>query len=424
MDTALFRKVSLDRLSSPEQIDQLLEVTTARTWIALTALCCTLIAGIVWSVTGSSDDTVAGRGVISRTGGVNVVVAQGTGNILNMHVEVGDAVRAGQVVAQIEQPALEDKLKHAQEQLEEAKEARNSALAERKGSDASRLIALKKQTASMEQEIADTQDQIKWAKEQIPEDAQLVAKGLITKQAALANRQKVASLESDVQKLEAQIAQIQSQRVSMDNDTSQVSLDYDNKISGTVHDIQMMEQDLHRASTVVTPYAGRVVEVASYEGALVGAGQPILSIEASKRSGDAQGSQDLVVYAYVSSSDVKQIKPGMEAHVSPSGFQQEEYGYMLGTVDSVASYPATMEAITHAFENETLARSMTGQGPVTEVRVTLRRNTETRSGYAWSSRNGPSEEITSGSVSTVDIVTRKQRPIELVMPYIKKKLGL
>jgi HlyD family secretion protein len=61
---------------------------------------------------------------------------------------------------------------------------------------------------------------------------------------------------------------------------------------------------------------------------------------------------------------------------------------------------------------------------VTEVRVTLRRNTETRSGYAWSSRNGPSEEITSGSVSTVDIVTRKQRPIELVMPYIKKKLGL
>ena len=69
------------------------------------------------------------------------------------------------------------------------------------------------------------------------------------------------------------------------------------------------------------------------------------------------------------SSDVKEIKPGMEAHVSPSGFQQEEYGYMLGTVDSVAAYPATMEAITHAFENETLARSMTAQGPVTEVHV-------------------------------------------------------
>ena len=186
----------------------------------------------------------------------------------------------------------------------------------------------------------------------------------------------------------------------------------------------MMEQDLRRASNVVTPYDGRVVEVASYEGALVASGQPILSVEPANGDDGSKNARDLTVYAYVLSSDAKEIKPGMEAHISPSGFQQEEYGYMLGNVDSVADYPVTMEAITHAFENESLARSMTAEGPVTEVHVTLRKSAETQSGYAWSSRKGPPEEITSGSVSRVEVVTRKQHPIDLVLPYMKRKLGL
>ena len=184
MDTALFRKVSLDRLSSPEQIDHLLEVTTARTWIALIALCCTLTAGIIWSVMGSSDDTVIGRGVITGTG-VNAVVALGAGNVIDLHVEVGEVVKAGQVVAQIAQPALEQKLKEAKEQLEEARQARDSALKERAESDAAKLVAIKKQISSTEQEITDTQEQTKWARDQIPVDEELVTKGLITKQTAL-----------------------------------------------------------------------------------------------------------------------------------------------------------------------------------------------------------------------------------------------
>ena len=34
----MFRKVALDRLSSPEELDQLLRVTTSRSWLALLGL--------------------------------------------------------------------------------------------------------------------------------------------------------------------------------------------------------------------------------------------------------------------------------------------------------------------------------------------------------------------------------------------------
>jgi len=424
MDTALFRKISLDRLSSPEQIDHLLEVTTARGWIALVALCLTLAAGIVWSVTGSSDSTVAGRGVLALTGGVNIVVAMGSGTVMDIKVHEGEFVKAGQVVAHIAQPALEQKLKRVRSDITEAEQARNRVLAARAEGDAAKLIAFKKQIASNEKQITDTLEQIKYAKEQIPVDEQLVAKGLITRQTALSNLQKVAALEGDVQKLGAQISQLQSEQVSMKNDTQQAALEYTNKIDGIVKDLQMTKEDLRRASSVESPSDGRVVEIVSYEGALVASGQPILSVEVASAHEDLMTDEGLGAYVYVPVREAKEIQPGMEAHISPSGIQQEEYGYMLGKVDYVAKFPATLEAITHTFENEALARSMMGDSSVTEAHVTLVKNPETPSGYAWSSRRGPPTPISAGSVCTVEVSTRKQHPIELVLPYIKKKMGL
>ena len=101
-----------------------------------------------------------------------------------------------------------------------------------------------------------------------------------------------------------------------------------------------------------------------------------------------------------------------------------EYGYMIGKVSFVGYFPATSEDVTRTFENEALARAMMSAGPVTEVLIDLVASPATPSGYAWSSPKGPPDSITSGAVSSVEIVTRAQHPIELVMPYLKRKLGL
>lgn len=64
MAKEIYRKVSLDRLASPEQLDHLLEVTTGKSWVALLALCATLGAGVAWGVLGSSDTTVPGAALL------------------------------------------------------------------------------------------------------------------------------------------------------------------------------------------------------------------------------------------------------------------------------------------------------------------------------------------------------------------------
>src|SRR5690348_4962785 len=217
MATEIFRKVSLDRLSSPEQIDQLLQVTSARGWVALLALCGTVTAGLIWSVTSFIHTTVKAQGIISRAHGVNNLVALGTGTVMDIEVGVGDEIRAGQVIAHVAQPALEQQLIQAKAELADAERANARILQARAEGDRLKLAAMKQQIASHEQDIVHTLEQVRYAKEQVPVDDQLVAKGLITKQTAIQDRQKVASLESNVEQLRVQIAQVSAQQVTMRN---------------------------------------------------------------------------------------------------------------------------------------------------------------------------------------------------------------
>lgn len=76
MGRSLFRKTALDHLASPEQLDQLLQITSAKSWLALLALAMLLIAILVWSIVGVIPITVAGTGVIrpATDGKVEAVV--------------------------------------------------------------------------------------------------------------------------------------------------------------------------------------------------------------------------------------------------------------------------------------------------------------------------------------------------------------
>ena len=78
MESRIFRKVSLERLSSPEQLDQILRVTNAKGWGALLGILILLGVSVVWGYEGSVAAKAAGQGLIVRSGGVlNVVTAGG-----------------------------------------------------------------------------------------------------------------------------------------------------------------------------------------------------------------------------------------------------------------------------------------------------------------------------------------------------------
>jgi hypothetical protein len=101
MARQIFRKEALDRLSSPEQLDQLMQVTSPRGWIALAALGLLLLAGLLWGIFGTIPTTAEGEGLLLRGRGVRQVTAPRAGRVLDVPVKVGDLVPKGRELVRL-----------------------------------------------------------------------------------------------------------------------------------------------------------------------------------------------------------------------------------------------------------------------------------------------------------------------------------
>jgi HlyD family secretion protein len=416
MNTRIFREVSLERLSSPEQLDQILQVTSPRGWSGLLAIFILVGAALVWGFKGRISTTAAGDGVIVRTGGVINVVTRGGGMVLKLNPKVGDRIRANEVVAAIAQPVLSEKIRAIQQALTEAIRERDLALQVSTDSAKLQVEALQRQRANDELQVQELDDQAKLTTEQISADEQLAAKGLITRQQALATKQKLINLQDQIATLKAHVKQLDAQKFSIESQPQRQDTEMRDRIANLQRDLAGADKELSLSENVVSPYDGQVLELKVSAGSNVSVGEPILSIQPD--------THNLELVAYIPSSRAKEIHNGMEVQVSPSNIKREEYGFMKGHVVYVSDYPATLAALMRNFENEILAKLLSASGPVTEVRVSLNDDPGSPSGFQWSASKGPPIVITSGTICTVQIVTQRQQPISLVFPYMKKKLGI
>ncbi|MBD1873442.1 hypothetical protein H6F75_08115 [Nodosilinea sp. FACHB-131] len=63
----LFRQESLERLSSPERLDELMKLVTLKTWLPLGTLGVLLALGLLWSIVGRVPVTTHGRGLLVQS---------------------------------------------------------------------------------------------------------------------------------------------------------------------------------------------------------------------------------------------------------------------------------------------------------------------------------------------------------------------
>ncbi len=416
MDSNIFRKVALERLSSPEQLDQVMHTTSPKLWVALLAVLLLLGAAVVWGYEGSIPTKAGGEGVLVRTGGVLNVVALGNGVVLNLTVNAGDQVKANQVVGRIAQPDLVQKIRDTREVLAQAR-SRESIVREMHVSTAKlQAVALSRQRENAQKQIVVFEDQIKLLQGQLPAEQQLLERGLITKHQLVATQQKIVELQGQIATEQANINQLDAQQSAIQSEPVEADEDARARVLDLQTELDVLEQELKTASNVTTPYAGEVLEVKVLPGGVVTSGTPLLSIQPDVRH--------LEVIAYIGSREAKDVRPNMQAEISPSTVKREEFGYLRGKVVAVADFPATPEAMMRNFENLPLVESIARAGPVTELRIRLESDRTSISGYVWSSPKSPPVTLSSGTLCTVEVVTKRQRPITLLLPWFKNNTGL
>ena len=101
----LFRKDALESLSSPEQLNTLLQVTKPVAWLALLAALVLTLSAVVWGFMGSLAVTVTGPGVLLPEGGLRTVPALTSGVMTEVISRTDQVVMDEAVVARMK-PAV------------------------------------------------------------------------------------------------------------------------------------------------------------------------------------------------------------------------------------------------------------------------------------------------------------------------------
>jgi HlyD family secretion protein len=347
----IFRKSSLERLSTPEQLDYLMQVTTPKGWYALWTLCGLLLIALGWSVVGSLPTVISGPALIMPPRGVDDVYAPASGILRELLVKEGDQVKIGDVVARLEQKELAEK-----------------------GTFSKTEVGLK---------IAAARDRISSLEKKSQSKREALAMGLIAPGELDSANEALASARVELKSLQNQL--------------------------------ELGGMDLRRAQDIRASTNGRVVELDVTPGTLVNRGDTIFTF--------VDDSAGINAVAFI--PDVgNQAKPGMPARISPLSIKAEEFGSMFAKVYQVTELPARRNLLLDIVHNDVLISQFTAKGSPYVVWMNLEKDPKTFSGYRWSSAGGPHERIEAGMVCQARIVVRTQRPITLVIPALKKFLGM
>jgi len=98
MATEMYRKKALDKITSPEQLDMLMQVTTPKGWFALIGFALIIVLAILWSLFANIATTVAGSGMIVPVSGMTGVTAPVSGTVASVLVQSNQLVKTGQPV--------------------------------------------------------------------------------------------------------------------------------------------------------------------------------------------------------------------------------------------------------------------------------------------------------------------------------------
>ena len=75
-------------------------------------------------------------------------------------------------------------------------------------------------------------------------------------------------------------------------------------------------------------------------------------------------------------------------------------------------------------QNEVLVNRLLQSGETISLVAILESDPSTPSGLRWSSSQGPDLSVEGGTVCSASVVLARQRPITLLIPFLKKQLGL
>jgi HlyD family secretion protein len=408
-----FRAVALQRAASPEQLDHLVGITRPSDWILTFVICLALAAALTWGVVGRIPTRAAGEGILISGGGRVVdAVSAAAGRLSSIDVAVGDHIRQGQPIAQIAQTDIEQRHASAIEVFHEREREHADLTLKVEHELASKSQNFAKLEAAFDQVIKATDQRIEYLTSDVKTLEGLLAKGYTTRRNVEDRRRELTDAQQRKEDTQNEILKLRSQQTDLETQREHDIQQSQFTLNEARRQMDSAAEMLSQNTQVLSPIEGRVLEIKISAGSVLAVGTPVMAVE-------SEGTR-LEALVYIPAEGGKNVKPGMEARVEPSTVKREEFGTMIGIVETVSEYPITPQGMAAVLHNENLVTRFSHDGPSYAATVRLEQDPKTESGYRWAVGTGPSIRLTSGTLIRAEITTRKQRPLDLVVPLIKR----
>ncbi len=473
---SIFRQQALDRLSSPEQLDRLMQVVSPKDWLPLGGLVIFGVLGIIWSVFGNIPITVTGRGVLINPRRVVQLQSPISGQLKSLNFRDKQCVNKDEILAIIDPSDKKqqlqqqrDKLNQLQQQIQKTTLLRQqktqleteTITAERtslqqKLQDAQKLTprlqedglnSIAQQRRSVHQSLKDAGELTPILQQRLTKQQELQKLGAISQERVLQaeqeyrqSRRQISEIQADLQQLRLQETELQQRyRENLNNitqintelerlDTRSKQLEQDNleannreknQIQELEQAISRLEKEVADKSIIKSPHPGCIVEITATVGQYLNPGTRLATLHTRGKAGE------MMSVAYFAVEDGKKIRPQMEILITPDTVKRTRFGGIVGDITGVSPFPVTSEGATSVVGNPEVVKQLMGEeGGKIEAIAQLQLDSKTFSGYNWSSSEGPELEISPGTTTTVRVTVEERSPISFVLPILREWSGI
>lgn len=389
-------------------------------WLWLVIISLAVVAILIYGFLGAVPRTVRGMGLTRYHLDLYTVAAPQGGIVEKILVEVGSEISQGTPIITLTADVFEVELDSARARLALLKEEdeRLSASAEATLADSQRR--LESSIRESEESIRSSTELLAARERLLKDQEKLLEQGFLAKETVLATQTTVASLRSSVDSAKTSIVAAQLEATQSQATLKQARSARREAIQQAASEIQKLEKQQLSDYTIRSVVSGTVIEISSSAGDPVSAGQKMVAVEPFDPFPD--GRVDVV--AFLPQRTAKELEAGDAVQVSPSFASRSRYGFIKGTLSHIDVYAATDGELGKYIESTSMIDQVQElYKSVLVGRIELERSKSTESGFDWSTSKGWPGKIGPGTILDVQVIYKVDRPIDLLLPWLRSLIG-
>lgn len=375
-------KKAIERHKESVEESPVLNIEQPKNWLLIITILSLIGVLIFWSIFGRIPTEATGRAVSISSAGVSTIESPSSGMLTELFVSEGETFMDGAPLAKFRNPKLLSLISSIEATKFKIERLNNQALLLQKA------LAI---------------------------NVSLFKQGLIAKMVIDQSRSNYMEKQVEIEDTKSSLSSLFTELEK--NAFAGEKFPHYKKLLEAPPKIIQFSKILNDLSTLYAPCNGRILEVLANTGEQIENSESIFWVEKPSVSDCPE-----IFYATVAADVEGRFKKGLKVLIEPANVNPKEYGAIIGNISDIYRYPVSEAELIQSVGNKQIVAFLLQNGKAKiQITVSPQIDPKTKSGYKWTSGDGPPYAIPTGTVCKIRVIVDEQPPISYLIPLWKVK---